>query len=194
MKRAGTALVSSLVLALAFALPAQAKELSEKSVRVFMEYAWTLVPGQFTLPSGKVIKIDKKKKNEVVVPIADAREIIRVGRMSAHAQICDLAEDQVLNYRSLMKRQSVKKKWSDQQMVFINQLHLTTVMLLTGKIKVVEKDGEKEVVVDQKPSGVTQTCTDEQKAKVKDIIAAYVSAGPKLASKAPPKTQPAADK
>ncbi len=40
-----------------------------------------------------------------------------------------------------------------------------------------EKDGDKEVVVDEK-AAPTQTCTDEQRAKVKELIAAYVKAGP----------------
>ena len=34
-------------------------------------------------------------------------------------------------------------------MVFINQLHLTTVMTLTGKVELVEKDGDKQVVVQE---------------------------------------------
>jgi len=54
-------------------------------------------------------------------------------------------------------------------------------MLLTGKIKLVEKDGSKEVVIDEKQAP-QQTCTDEQRQKVKDLIAAYVKSGPALAS------------
>ncbi len=84
-----------------------------------------------------------------------------------------------------MRREVEKKKWTDQQTLFINQLHLTTVMLLTGKIKVVEKEGDKEVVVDEK-AAPTQTCSDEQKAKVKELIAAYVKTGPALAAAEPP--------
>ena len=76
-------------------------------------------------------------------------------------------------------------------MVYINQLHLTVVMLLTGRIKLVEKaEGEKrdakapdkEVVVAQEPEKAAQTCSAEQKAKVKELIAAYVKTGPALAS------------
>ncbi len=39
-------------------------------------------------------------------------------------------------------------------MLYINQLHLVTVMLLTGKVKVTDKDGNKEVSIegDQAPS------------------------------------------
>ena len=41
---------------------------------------------------------------------------------------------------------AAKAKWTDQQMLFINQLYLFTVMMLTGKVQL-EKDGEKQVVV-----------------------------------------------
>lgn len=176
------ALVLTLAIASAGATAgADAKELSEKSVRTFMEYAWSLVPAQFTKPSGEIVQVDKKKKDEVLVPVDVAREIIRVGRVSAHAQVCNLPEDQVANYRSMMTREGDKKKWSEQQMIYINQLHLTTVMLLTGKIKLVEKQGDKQVVVEERKSPV-QTCTPEQAEKVKQVIAEYVKAGPAIST------------
>lgn len=173
------------------AMAAGEGELSDKSVQVIVEYAWTMTPAQFSKKDGTVIVVDKSKREQAMVPIDVAREVVRVGRISAHAQACNLPEDQVLNHRSLMKREVDKKKWSDQQELFINQLHLTTVMLLTGKIKLIEKDGDKEVVVDEKQAPV-QTCTDEQKQKVKDVIAAYVKSGPALASNEAPAAQPAA--
>ena len=81
-------------------------------------------------------------------------------------------------------------------MVYINQLHLTVVMLLTGRIKLVEKaddkDGkapDKEVVVAQEPEKAAQTCSAEQKAKVKELIAAYVKTGP-LGSPTPQRRPP----
>lgn len=187
MAKTGTfGALPALVLALAMAatgttVSADAKELSEKSVRTFMEYAWSLVPAQFTKPSGEIVQVDKKKKDDVLVPVDVAREIIRVGRISAHAQVCNLPEDQVANYRSLMQRESDKKKWSEQQMIYINQLHLTTVMLLTGKIKLVEKQGDKQVVVEERKSPV-QTCTPEQAEQVKQMIAEYVKSGPPIST------------
>lgn len=188
---AGLRRAAGAVLAVAVAAaPAVGQELSEKSVRTFMEYAWSLVPAKFTKPDGSVVEIDKKKKEQVLVPIDVAREVIRVGRLSAHAQVCELGEEQVLNYRSLMKREHEKKKWTEQQLIYLNQLHLTTVMLLTGKIKLVEKDGDKEVVVEESKSNA-QTCSAEQRAKVKELIMVYVSTGPKLAMPAavpPPAT------
>ena len=156
---------------------ASAQELSEKSIRTFMEYAWSLTPQQFSRQDGTVIVIDKKKPQDVMVPMDVAREVIRVGRLSAHAQICNLPDHQIINHRSLMRREEEKKTWSDQQIVYINQLHLTTVMLLTGRIRVVEKEGDKEVVVDD-GKGTQKTCTDEERGKVRDTIMAYVQAGP----------------
>lgn len=187
MAKTGTlGALPAVVLALAVASAgstanADAKELSEKSVRTFMEYAWSLVPAQFTKPSGEIVQVDKKKKDEVLVPVDVAREIIRVGRISAHAQVCNLAEDQVANYRSLMKREADKNLWTEQQMIYINQLHLTTVMLLTGKIKLVEKQGDKQVVVEERKSPV-QSCAPEQAEKVHQVIAEYVKSGPPIST------------
>ncbi|MEQ1713229.1 MAG: hypothetical protein ABL908_17770, partial [Hyphomicrobium sp.] len=64
-------------------------------------------------------------------------------------------------------------------------LHLTTVMLLTGNIKLVEKDGDKEVLVEDSKKA-PPTCSAEQKTKVKELITAYVAAGPKLNLQPPP--------
>lgn len=178
--KAGLGLVGGIACVVAVLFPAYAQELSEKSVRTFMNYAWQLVPSQFTPPNGDTIMIDKTKRDEVMVPMDVAREVIRVGRLSAHAQICDLKAEQICNYQSLMRREVNKKSWSEQQLVYISQLHLTTVMLLTGKIKLVEKDGDKEVVVEESKAPAAATCTDEQKAKVTEVIATYVKAGPDL--------------
>jgi hypothetical protein len=177
----GAVVLAGMAALLPGAVMASEGELSDKSVQIFMEYAWSLTPQQFSKKDGTVIVVDKAKPEQAMVPIDVAREVIRVGRISAHAQVCNLPEDQTLNHRSLMRRETDKKKWTDQQTLYINQLHLTTVMLLTGKIKLVEKDGDKEVVVDEKQAP-QQTCTDEQRQKVKELIAAYVKAGPSLAS------------
>jgi hypothetical protein len=175
--RAGIVLAG--VISLALSAPVSAQELSEKAIASFMDYAWSLTPQQFSKPDGTVIQIDKRKKEEVLVPVDVAREVIKAGRLSAHAQVCNLHEDQVENHRALMRREIAKNKWSQQQMVYISQLHLTTVMLLTGKIKLVEKQGDKEVVVDEGKATPAQTCSPEQGKKVAEMIKAYVEASPK---------------
>jgi hypothetical protein len=112
------------------------------------------------------------------VPLDIAREVIRVARMSAYAQLCDLAEEQRANYQTLMRREEARSKWSDQQMLFINQLHLFTVMTMTGKVQLVEKDGDKQVVVQEGKATKTETCTDTERKKVQEQIMAYVNSAP----------------
>ena len=152
----------------------EAKELSERSVQVLMNYAWAILPNKFTTQNGKVIEVDKKKRDEVMIPIGLARNIIQVARLSAHAQICELPEEQTANYRAMMKVENDKKKWSDQQLLYISQLHLFTVMWLTGNVKVTEKAGEKEVTVNERGTPIKQSCTDVQKKQVKTQIDAYL--------------------
>src|SRR5262249_15667160 len=81
---------------------AREKDPSDNSVRMFIRYAWQLLPEKFTSPSGKTIVIDKKKPKEVELPFEVAREAVRVGYYSAQAQLCDMLEDQAANYRTLM--------------------------------------------------------------------------------------------
>jgi hypothetical protein len=187
MRMAGRSWACAAMLAASVvAAPASAQQqLSEKATRAFMEYAWSLTPEAFTKPNGETILIDKTKKSEVLIPLDKAREVIRAGRLSAHAQVCNLAQEQADNHNSLMRREVKSKKWTPQQIVYINQLHLTVVMLLTGRIKLVENDGGKEVVVEE-AARQAQTCTAEQKQKIKDLIAAYVKTGPALASRKAP--------
>lgn len=166
---------------------ASAQELSEDSLKKFMEYAWQLTPSKFTRPDGRTILIDKKKRDETVVGLDVAREVIKVGRLSAHAQVCELGDAQVANYRSLMLREEAKNKWTEQQLIYINQLHLTTVMMLTGKIKLVDKQGEKEVVVEESKTN-TKTCSDEHRSKVAEMITAYVKSGPPINAASAPAT------
>src|SRR3990170_3359097 len=190
--RAGLTLAGVISLALCGQVTsANAQELSEKAIKSFMDYAWSLTPQQFSKPDGSVIQIDKKKRDEVLVPVEVAREVIKAGRLSAHAQVCDLRDDQIVNHRAMMRREDEKKKWTPQQMVYISQPHLTTVMLLTGKIKLIEKEGDKEVVVDEGKEPA-QTCTEEQRKKVKELITAYVAASPKGPTPPPAATAGAA--
>jgi hypothetical protein len=170
----------------AFVSAASAQDISDKAVEAFMEYAWSMTPSKFTKPSGAVVEVNKKERDKVVVPNDVAREIIRAGRLTAHAQLCDLGKEQVLNYRSLMQRESDKKKWSEQQMIYINQLHLTTVMLLTGKIKLIEEEGGgKQPVVEDTRAADAKSCTDEQRKKVGGLIEAYLKSGPAVSLDAP---------
>jgi hypothetical protein len=178
---AGIGVVAATLLAAGGAGSASAQQMSEKSIRTLMEYAWALTPDRFTKPNGETIEIDRKKRAEIEVPIDTAGEVIRVGRLSAHAQMCDLPVEHTNNYRSLMYRESLKKKWSEQQMVFMNQLHLVTVMLLTGKLRLIEREeGKEPKVIEESVGKEAKSCTPEQAEKVKQAITAYVSSGPAM--------------
>jgi hypothetical protein len=164
------------------AAPAAAQDISDKTVGAFMNYAWGLTPARFTKPDGTTVDIDKNDRTKAEVPVDIAREVIRAGRLTAHAQMCELAAEQVYNYQSLMRREDAKKKWSEQQMIYINQLHLTTVMMLTGKVVLVDQaDGKPaQVVVEDVRAENAKSCSDEQRKKVKELVTAYVKTGPEL--------------
>jgi len=173
---AGLLAVATIIFALGLGTSAQAqeRELSDRSVKVLMEYAWSLLPTKFTAPNGKVIEVDKSDRDGNTVPVDVARGVINVARTSAHAQICNLADAQAVNYQTMMRSEARKKEWSDQQMLYISQLHLFTVMWLTGNVQLVEKDGDKEVVIEDSGAAAQQTCTEEERAAVEEVIRKYI--------------------
>lgn len=156
----------------------QGKQLSDNSVRTLVNYAWAMTPAKFTSPDGKVIEVDKSKPQDVIVPIEVAREVIQVAWRTAHAQRCNLDEEQRANYQTLMRREQAAKKWTDQQLLFIHELHLFTVMFTAGKVKIVAntEDG-KDVVPNEKPM-TPEPCSDADRQKIQKAIMAYVSSEP----------------
>ena len=178
---AGAGLVgASVLLASVTGVQAQGKDLSDNSVKTLMNYAWAMTPPRFTTPENKVIEVDKTKPNAVIVPIDVGREVVKVARLTAFAQMCELAEEQASNYQTMMAREQAKKTWTDQQLLYISQLHLFTVMTLTGKVQVVEQD-DKPVVVQEKKGEAkpaVKTCSDIERGKVAEQIKAYVASVP----------------
>ena len=147
--------------------------LSDKSVGTIMNYAWQILPNKFTTPTGKVIEVDKKKREQAIIPVEDARDVIRVGYNSAQAQVCEMWEEQSANFDTLMRRENAKKKWTDQQLLYITTLHRMTIHTVAGKIRVVEKEGELHVFLEPiEPSKAA--CPDDKRKKVAEAIEAYV--------------------
>jgi hypothetical protein len=176
--RVGAGLVCAAAIALLSSGPgsAQSKDLSDKSVQLLMQYAWALTPPKFTSPDGKTIEVDKSKPKDVIVALDVAREVIKVARLSAYAQQCELLEEQRANYQTLMRREIAKSKWTDQQLLYISQLHLFTVMTLTGKVQVVQNEKDKKVVVQESKAAKTESCDASQRDRVKAQIATYINA------------------
>jgi hypothetical protein len=151
------------------------EELSVKSVKLITGFALTTIPSEIKQPDGKVLKIDRANLERILVPLEDARRIIMTARNSAHAQMCDLPELQAENYLALMRSEQSKKKWSQEQMLFINRLHLFTVMWLTGNVRFLEKDGKKEPTVISEPDkNEKKACSPEEKESVKTNIEAFL--------------------
>ncbi len=188
--RVGAGLVCAAAIALLSVGPgaAQSKDLSDKSVQLLMQYAWALTPPKFTSPDGKTIEVDKSKPKDVIVSLDVAREVIKVARLSAYAQQCELLEEQRANYQTLMRREIAKSKWTDQQLLYISQLHLFTVMTLTGKVQVVQNEGDKKVVVQESKAAKTESCDASQRDRVKAQIASYINAAAAPAGATPSKT------
>lgn len=187
------ALVGAVALAgLAANAAAQAQgKLSDKSVNTLMDYAWQILPTKFTTPAGKVIEVDKSKREENSIPVENGREIIRVAYSSAQAQVCELWDEQQANFDTLMRREVERKKWTDQQMLYITTLHRMTIHAVAGKLRVEEKAGELKVFLEPIKPGEGK-CTDEQKAQVREAIVAYVNIdAPAQKGAAAPATLPA---
>jgi ribosomal protein S11 len=177
---------------------ARAAELTDKSVATLMNFAWGLMPDNFTMPDGRKIVVDKTKRELAMVPVDVAREVIKVADRSANAQRCKMNGELVANQRTMMKREADKKQWSDQQMLYINTLHLFVVMLKTGKVDITEQAGENEVKVStdgstpaatpaagedaaksaadtaEKTAAALPDCTADQKKAITDAVLAYV--------------------
>ena len=175
----------------------EAAELTDKSVATLMNFAWGLMPEKFTKPDKTVIEVDKTKKDQIVVPVDVARDVIKTAARSAKAQRCKMNEQMIINHRTMMGREEAKKQWSEQQMLYINQLHLFVVMLQTGSVTITEKEGENEIKKSEDDTAQTASaaiadtpeaqaekavkdaanlpdCSDDQKKAIKDEITAYV--------------------
>jgi hypothetical protein len=153
----------------------QKEQLSLRSVQLITGFALTTIPSEIKQPDGSILKIDRKNLQNIIVPVEDARRIIMVARNSAHAQMCDMPELQAENYLALMRAEQSKKKWSQEQMLFINRLHLFTVMWLTGNVRFLEKDGKKEPEVISEPDKAKKKdCSADEKESVKANIEAFL--------------------
>jgi hypothetical protein len=165
----------------------QKGQISDKSVVILMDYAWALTPEEYTTESNKIIRTDKSNFEQVKLPLDDAREVIRVGRLSAQAQMCEMIEAQTANYEALMAREVARSKWTDQQLVFINKLHLFTVMFMTGQVKPADEADAGKALPKESPKQKSVNCTEADRKRIEDEVLAYIKASAAVpAAKAAP--------
>jgi hypothetical protein len=160
------------------------KGISDSAVRVMLGYAWSILPSTMQGPDGTTIALDKSSPKQFLIPIPDAREVIRAAMRSAYAQICDLPKLEQANYATLMQGEENRKIWTLNQMQMITALHMFSVSYFTGDLKITEKaakdqkgdraadkaDSKGDAAFDPK----RPKCTPEKKAAVTKAIEAYV--------------------
>lgn len=160
------------------------KQLSDLTVQKYMEYAWSNMGPQYSDREGNTIKIEKSKKDQIIVPLDTAREVIITAGRGARARVCGLMQEEVLNFQSLVNRENAKNKWSKEQKQYMTVLHTTVIQLNAGTAKLrVDGEGNKLVEESQQPKP-PRPCTDAERASLKEEIAAYVAQTPDIAKKA----------
>lgn len=175
------------------AAPADAPKdkLSDSAVRVMSTFALSILPDEIPSQGGQMVKIDKSNPNLYLIPIDDARHVIRVATRSAYAEVCNLLELEKQNYNTLMRTEQLRNVWTEQQMMFIRALHTFATSYFAGNVKITEQADSAPKTKDGKAAadaatGASKTiapkkleCSDEQRAKVTQSITAYVATGPK---------------
>ncbi len=175
--------LAAFVLASTTATGASAQQISEKSVRTLMDYALAYTPDRFTGADGTTVHINRKDPEAIkklMVPLKKAEEAVLAGRLAAHARVCGLFDEEKNTFISFVMREEQSKKWTPQQIIYLRSLFYTTEMLMVGKVQVIQRDdgGKKVVIKEGKPA--IKSCTDQQRTKVKDLVAEYIKAGPDL--------------
>ncbi|MGH6827098.1 hypothetical protein [Methyloceanibacter sp.] len=180
------------------------KGLSDSAVRVMSTFALSIVPDQVPAgPGGQMIKLDKSDPNKYLIPLDDARQIIRVATRSAYAEVCQLPEFEKANFDALIRSEKLRG-WTAQQMMFIHALHTFATSYFAGNVKITESDaGQSESLAKEgaaaanaakdatKDAATTITtkkleCAPGQKEKVTAAINTYVQSAPPAPPPPPP--------
>ena len=160
---------------------------SDRAVRVLVSYTWQTMPEEIQKPDGSMVTVKGQDVDKFMIPMEDARRVVLIANRTADAQLCDLPQHQVANHRTLMKKETESKRWSDEQLAFIHMLHLVTVGTRTadrieasdggvaqGDASEAEKQEMKEIVKRQQ----RYDCTDERRERVKQQIESFVGRPP----------------
>ena len=85
------------------------------------------------------MKLDKSDPNKYLIPLDDARSVIKVATRSAYAEACDLHELEKANFDALMRNEQARLVWSTDQMLFIQALHTFATSYFAGNVKITEQ-------------------------------------------------------
>ncbi len=150
---------------------AEKRALSDSDVKAMMASAFRAMPDHIKR-GDRVIKIEKDKPEKVLIPVADARRIMKAAGISAMAELCGQT-DLALQHRNAILALEIKsKKWTDQQIKFMERLHLLKVLdTLAPKDATSEADAKKKAAALAKKL-CTPKIVQQIKTKVKATQAA----------------------
>ena len=98
--------VSLLCASVAAAQPLEATgEVSDKTLKTLKALAWQSLPSRITQSDKAIVEIDKSDPSKIVIPDADAREIIREAHLTARAHKCELQDLVIANRDALLLRE-----------------------------------------------------------------------------------------
>jgi hypothetical protein len=178
------------------------KGMSDSRVRVMSTYALSILPDEVQDKAGTKIKLDKSNPNIYLIPLEDARRIIRVATRSAYAEACNLLDLEKANFQAMYLTEQARKVWSKEQMMFIQALHTFSTSYFAGNVKITEQADTPAAAKSEavKPDAATTTiapkkleCAPGQKEKVAAAIDTYVkSTGMTIPASQPAPPQAAA--
>jgi hypothetical protein len=158
------------------------KPMSDSRVRVMSTFALSTLPDEVQDKEGNKIKLDKSDPNIYLIPLDDARRIIRVATRSAYAEACQLLDLGEENFQAMYMSEKARNVWSKEQLMFIQALHNWSAGYFAGRGKaLITEEPDAATPGNAKTEGPTTTvtmkkpeCPPGQKEKVAAAIKAYV--------------------
>lgn len=154
----------------------------------FVDYIHTivtsfLIPEEIARKDGTKIKVDRSSEAEMKqfeIPREDMRRVIHIAYTGAIAERCDRVDLQNGLALWLQSNEYKKKKWSERQNFFITQVYWGTIMSLTQRADIIEKDAAaaaKAAKTDSQPAAraksqkqaTTIVCTDAKRKFVEHL-------------------------
>ncbi|HEV3242427.1 MAG TPA: hypothetical protein VGY14_04150 [Methyloceanibacter sp.] len=178
--------------------------LSDSAVRVMSTFALSILPDQVPAANGKMVKLDKSDPSKYLIPLDDARRVIRVATRSAYAEVCQLLDLEKANFDAMIRSERTHA-WTQDQMMFIHALHTFATSYFAGNVKITEQADTADKGAKPKEgaaaanaaNGLATTitakkleCPPGQKEKVTQAITAYVQSAPPPTAAATPPASP----
>jgi hypothetical protein len=145
-------------------------EVSDKTLGSLKALAWQSLPTKIVQSDQKVVVIDKSDPSKIIIPDADAREIVRAASLTARARRCDLTDLVIANRDALLLREKKTGRWTESQLQYINTLHLFTVQLLAGKVNAAETETLQPGSGAQADMPAAAGCNEQEKQDISSAV------------------------